>query len=67
MATKLRPKQPKPAQLQLSRAAANAIHRVEGLHMTPAMQALFEEFDKAGLSHAERRERLMAVYGKKRA
>jgi hypothetical protein len=39
------------------------ISAVEGLHLTAAMQADFREFERKGLSSAERRRRIAQKYG----
>jgi hypothetical protein len=37
---------------------------VEGIKLTPAMKKRFAEFDRKGLSPAERRREILKVYGK---
>lgn len=54
---------PKPQPFRLTLAEAIAINRVEGLTMSPAMRRLFQDFEKSGLSHAERRAILKRRYG----
>jgi hypothetical protein len=41
------------------------ISAVEGVHLTPDMQQDLEEFDREGLSAAERRKRIALKYGRR--
>ena len=47
----------------LGREAGARISAVEGVCLTPAMQADFKDFDRQGLEPAERRARLAKKYG----
>ncbi len=58
---------PKPQPFRLTVAEALAINQVEGLTMSRAMRRLFQDFEKSGLSHAERRAILKRRYGQRRA
>jgi hypothetical protein len=42
------------------------ISAVEGLQLTPEMEAQFLEFDRQGLSGEERREAIARIFGKSR-
>ncbi len=57
MAVRLTPEEI--AAVQARRAQARANSAVEGLTITPAQEALFAQFDAEGLSHDERRRRLI--------
>ncbi|WP_133123036.1 hypothetical protein [Zhengella mangrovi] len=48
-----------------SRAAAVSLSRVEGFVMSKDMKDTFRNFDKAGMTHEQRRMALHAKYGKK--
>ncbi len=54
---------PKPQPFRLTLAEAIAINRVEELTMSPDMRRLFQDFEKSGLSYAERRAILKRHYG----
>ncbi len=50
----------------LGRAAFGKISEVEGIRMTPSMDAEFREFDRRGLSAEERRRLIGRKYAKAR-
>jgi hypothetical protein len=47
----------------ISRAEAANINMVEGMVMSKAMKAIFDRFEKSGLTHEERRAELRIKYG----
>jgi hypothetical protein len=49
----------------LGRARFAKISAVEGIRLTPDMRQDLEDFDKQGLSAAERRKRIAQKYGKR--
>ena len=50
----------------IGRSAFAKISAVEGIRLTKTMDADFGEFDRQGLSAAERRKAISAKYGKAR-
>jgi hypothetical protein len=48
----------------LGRRAFAKISAVEGIRITPEMEALFREFDRKGLSADERRETIARLFRK---
>ena len=53
------------AQFVLGRAAFAKISAVEDITLTPAMKKRAEEFERRGLTSAERRREILKVYRKK--
>jgi hypothetical protein len=51
----------------LGRDAMSRISAVEGIHLTAEMQKDFREFDRQGLTDAERRRAIADKYGKRSA
>jgi hypothetical protein len=49
---------------KIDRHASAAISKVEGLSMSREMLRIFAKFDRAGLSHEERRKVLISKYGR---
>lgn len=50
----------------LGRARFGKISAIEGIRTTPAMEADFRDFERKGLSAAERRQVIGRKYGKSR-
>ena len=50
----------------IGRAAFAKISAVEGIRLTPVMDADFHEFERKGLSPEERRKAIAGKYGKAR-
>ncbi len=50
----------------LGREAFTKISAVEGIHLSPEMERDFREFDRKGLTAAERRKAISRKYGKAR-
>jgi hypothetical protein len=48
----------------MGRAAFGKVSAVEGIHLTPEMAKDFGEFDKQGLSAADRRKAIVRKYGR---
>lgn len=57
-----RSKPPSPKGFILGRAGFARISAVEGLALTPEMQATLERFDREGLNADERRRRIIASF-----
>jgi hypothetical protein len=55
-----------PKDFVLGRAHFAKISAVEGIHLTPEMEADFREFDRLGLSSEERRKAILRKYGRVR-
>jgi len=53
------------AKFVLGRAAFAKISAVEGIMLTPAMKKRAKEFERRGLTSAERRREILKVYRKK--
>ncbi len=52
-------------QFVLSRGGFAKISAVEGIHLTPEMKRDMRDFDRKGLSAAERRRAILNKYGRK--
>ena len=62
-------RKPKPkakADFTLGRQGFAKISAVEGVYLSPAMEDQFREFDRQGLSPAERRKAIARAFGKAR-
>jgi hypothetical protein len=62
--TKPRPKRAKAKPFILGREAFAQISAVEGIKLTPEMKKRFAEFDKQGLTPAQRRRAIIKAYSK---
>ena len=51
---------------KIGRAGFAKISAIEGIRLTPAMDADFREFDRQGISPEERRKAIARKYGKAR-
>jgi len=54
-----------PSGFVIGRESFEQICAVDGIRLTPAMKKRFAEFDRKGLSPAERRREIIKLYGKK--
>jgi len=52
--------------ITIGRAGFAKISAVEGIHLTPGMEADFREFDRKALSPEQRRQVIAEKYGKPR-
>ena len=54
-----------PVRFVLGRAAFAKVSAVEGITLTPAMEKRAKDFERRGLTAAERRKEILKVYRKK--